>query len=222
MSSESWPMMYEFDLVTDEYKGSRPAGKRPNGDAITVSGTATPDIPGPEKDGYKQVWVPDGTTSQYPVADLTLSSKGKTGAWYYIVDHRQIMGKDGVKSGGTKYWLPEDTYPAQPRYTDKLGSLPVDACLTEPEKPLEIIQAAKRAEIQRGYEAALVATLTMPSSSPGQGEIATQAALFAATDAEGLDYVLSSLATERNALMKSVADAASREEVEAVAVNYPV
>ena len=55
MSSESWPMMYEFDLVTDEYKGSRPAGKRPNGDAITVSGTATPDIPGPEKDGYKQV-----------------------------------------------------------------------------------------------------------------------------------------------------------------------
>ena len=221
MSKTPWPMMHEFDLVTDEYKTSRPASKRPNGDAITVSGTATPDAPGPEKDGYKQVWVA-GATSQYSDADLTLSRKGQTGAWYYILDHRQIMGKDGTKSGGTKYWLPDDTYLAPPRYMEKLGSLPKEARLTEPEKPLKIIQAEKRAEIQRGYEAALVATLTMPSSSPGQGEIATQAALFAATDTEGLDYVLSTLAAERDALLSRVAAATSLDEIEAVAVTYPV
>ncbi len=222
MLNNTWPQLHEFDLTTGEYVKSRPAGKRPNGEPVLVSAAATPDAPGPEKEGHKQVWVAMGAQSQYAETDLVLSSKGQTGAWYYIVDHRQVMGKDGVKSGGTKYWLPDDGYLAPPRYMEKLGALPSDARLTEPEKPLEVVRTEKRAEIQRGYEAALVATLTMPSSSPGQGEIATQAALFAATDAEGLDYVLSSLAAERDALMESVADATSREEVGAVAVNYPV
>ena len=222
MLNNTWPQLHEFDLTTDEYVKSRPAGKRPNGEPVLVSAAATPDAPGPEKDGYKQVWIAKGVKSQYADTDLTVSSKGQTGAWYYIVDHRQITGEDGVKSGGTKYWLPGDGYLAQPRYMENLGSLPADALLTEPEKPLEIVQADKRAEIRRGYEAALVATLTMPSSSPGQGEIATQAALFAATDAEGLDYVLSALAVQRDALLMSVAEAASLEEIEAVAVTYPV
>ncbi len=132
------------------------------------------------------------------------------------------MGKDGVKSGGTKYWLPGDGYLAQPRYMEQLGSLPADALLTEPEKPLDTVRAERRMEVQQGYEAALVATLTMPASSPGQGEIATQAALFAATDAEGLDYVLSALAGQRDTLLDSVAGAASWAELDAVAVTYPV
>lgn len=222
MFNNTWPQLHEFDLATGEYVKSRPAGKRPNGEPVLVSAAATPDAPGPEKEGYKQVWVAKGVKSQYVETDLILSSKGQTGAWYYIVDHRQVTGKDGVKSGGTKYWLPDDGYLAPPRYMERLGALPTDARLAEPEKPLEIVQADKRAEIQRGYEAALVATLTMPSSFPGQGEIATQAALFAATDAEGLDYVLSALAVQRDALLMSVAEAASLEEIEAVAVSYPV
>ncbi len=72
-------MLYEFDLSSYEYVKARPASKRPNGQPVLVPAAATPDAPGPEKEGYKQVWVAKGTKSPYSDTDLAVSHKGQFG-----------------------------------------------------------------------------------------------------------------------------------------------
>ena len=139
-------------------------------------------------------------------------------AWEVIEDHRQHINEQGVKEGGIGYWLPGDTRHSAARYMEDLGPLPEGARLTPPPVCLAESASAKRQEIARGYEAAIVATMTMPSASPGQGEIAAQAALFATEDAEGLSDVLELLAARRAELEAKVArieaefEAASRAE----------
>ena len=118
-------------------------------------------------------------------------------AWEIIEDHRQHTNEQGVKEGGTGYWLPGDTPHSAARYREDLGPLPEGARLTPPPPSLAESASAKRQEIARGYETAIVATMTMPAATPGQGEIAAQAALFAAEDAEGLSDVLDLLAARR-------------------------
>ena len=151
-------------------------------------------------------------------------------AWEVIEDHRQHTNEQGVKEGGTGYWLPGDTRHSAARYMEDLGPLPEGARLTPPPPSLTETASAKRREIVRGYEEAIVATMTMPSASPGQGEIAAQAALFAAEDAEGLSDVLALLAARRAELEAEVArieeefeaspqaEAGNDEEREAAAV----
>lgn len=110
-------ILYAYDMDTLEYTGTRMAQKRPNGEYITEALGATmvepPEIP----EGYVAVW-----------------SRGNE-VWGLVEDHRQHYDATGVKTGGTSYWLPDDTYEAQARYMTTLGPLPEGALLEAPEKP---------------------------------------------------------------------------------------
>lgn len=88
--------------------------------------------------------------------------------------------------------------------------------------PLDELRAAKLAEIAAGHDAALTATLTMPSASPGSAEIALAVQDFIAVDAEGLEYVRGLLAARRGELERAARAAQTREALEAVRVAYPV
>lgn len=88
--------------------------------------------------------------------------------------------------------------------------------------PLDELRAAKLAEIAAGHDAALTATLTMPSASPGSAEIALAVQDFIAVDAEGLEYVRGLLAARRGELERAARAAQTWEALEAVRVAYPV
>lgn len=89
-------------------------------------------------------------------------------------------------------------------------------------EPLDDLRAAKLAEIAAGYDAALTATLTMPSASPGSAEIALAVQDFIAVDAEGLEYVRGLLIARRGELERAVRAAQTREALKEVRVKYPV
>ena len=197
------PQLYMYDLKTGEYTGSRDATLRPNGEPILEATGATP-------------VAPPADISAGHVARWT----GK--AWEVVEDHRQHMDERGRKQGGTQYWLAEDTWRSEPRYTEELGPLPDGALSTKPERPLDEYKADKRREIAAGYTAALTATLTMPAESPSAAEVATGAALFAADDAVGLSDVQDILTDRRDELLAAVGTAVSREELTAVIISYPV
>lgn len=72
-----------------------------------------------------------------------------------------------------------------------------------PVPTLEDLRAAKLVEIADRYDAALTATLTMPSASPGSAEIALAVQDFIAVDAEGLEYVRGLLAARRGELERA-------------------
>ncbi len=107
--------LYTYDIQTGEYTGIVTAQKRPNGEFITeVLGATTvtpPEIP----DGYAAVWRVEG--------------------WSLVEDHRQKYDATGVKTGGTPYWLNDDTFETAARYMTELGPLPEEALLVQPEKP---------------------------------------------------------------------------------------
>lgn len=168
---------YFYDAKTHEYLKSAPAQIHPRtGEALpALLAVHTP----PPEMGEKQAAVWNGE------------------AWDIVEDHRQHINSQGVKEGGTAYWLPGDTAHSAARYMENLGPLPEGARLMPPPPSLAESASAKRREIARGHEEAIVATMTMPAASPGQGEIAAQAALFAAEDAEGLADVLELLAARR-------------------------
>lgn len=201
---------YFYDAKTHEYLKSAPAQLHPRTGEPLPALLATHVAP-PET-GEKQAVVWNGE------------------AWDIVEDHRQHTNSQGVKEGGTPYWLPGDARHSSARYMDALGPLPEGARLTPPPPSLAETASAKRQEIARAHEEAIVATMTMPSASPGQGEIAAQAALFAAEDAEGLSDVLALLAARRAELEAEVArieeefeaspqaEAGNDEEREAAAV----
>lgn len=83
-------------------------------------------------------------------------------------------------------------------------------------------KAAKRTEIQSGYDAALAASLTMPATAPTAQDVAVGAALFAVEDAEGLAYVQALHAARRDELLAAVDAAETVEAVQAVVVDYDV
>ena len=185
------PQLYMYDLKTGEYTGSRDATQRPNGEYILEATGATPvALPAVIPAGHIARWTGE--------------------AWETVEDHRQKMDEKGRKEGGTPYWLPDDTWRSEPRYTDELGPLPENALLERPERPLDEYKADKRREIAAGYTAALTATLTMPAESPSAAEVAAGAALFAADDAVGLADVQVILTSRRNELLTAVDAATNR------------
>lgn len=132
-----------------------------------------------------------------------------------------------ITYGGNPYHVP----PAMPEFADIWAA--VDAYAAEhpeqvepepgpPEPTRDEARAAKMAEIAHSYDTALKATLTMPAATPSEAEAATQAALFAAADPEGLADVLGILATRRAALEAQATAAHSVAEVQALRVTYPV
>lgn len=97
--------------------------------------------------------VPEGADGKYPAEALTLSAQGTRGSWYYIEDHRQHTDEQGVKQGGTEYWLPSagDTWLSSPRFMEELGPLPDGFVTVRPEKPAKVKLSEARSESERRF-----------------------------------------------------------------------
>ena len=150
-------------------------------------------------------------------------------AWEMVEDHRErktptFRAEDAQVA--TEYWLPGDTWETPARQMFVPGPLPEGAVTERPEKPADLVlseaKTAKAAEIEADYQAAVAATLTMPQGSPTAQDVAVGAALLAADDAEGLEYVIEQHAATRAALLAQVADATTPGDIEAIQVRYAV
>ena len=222
-------IMYCWTPDTLEQKGQRPA-QLVGGKELLVSSCATPTAPGTPKKGYAQVWrARDAAKYVYDHLSLAVAASGADGDWLYIEDNRQTMDDKGSKSGGTAYWLPAegDDHTSPARYLDKLGPLPAGADKKQPLPPVPLFfdaQAAKRAEINAGFDAAVTASLTMPSTSAPASAYTVYSAIevWKAEDPDGFAYVLSVHEKRRDDLLSAVDAATSVETVQAIAVSYAV
>ena len=197
-------IMYTYDLRTGEFTGSRPA-QVVNGKPLTKSAcAATTPPPDAIPDGHVARWTGD--------------------AWEVVEDHRQHTDAAGGRQGGTPYWLPTegDDYTSPPRYMDTLGPLPDGAVTERPEKPLSVIKNEKAHEIREACDAAIVASLTMPSETPSSLEVTMAATSLAAIDPDGPDTLLALHTARRDELLAAVAASESPADLAAVEVSYAV
>lgn len=116
-------LIYKYDPTTKEYKGNKPAQKRPNGQPITDVLNATTVEPPVLEDKHQAVW--NGT------------------AWDVVEDHRK---KPGVEGSGTPYWLPGDAWNTPARYMTELGPLPEGAMFEAPAKTAEELATEELAQ----------------------------------------------------------------------------
>ena len=150
-------------------------------------------------------------------------------AWELVEDHRErktpAFRPEDVQEA-TEFWLPGDGHDTPARQVYSPGPLPEGALLERPaqtaEQALAAARETKAAEIEAGYQKAMAATLTMPQASPTTEDVAVGAALFAAEDAEGLEYVVSQHGATRDALLDLVATAETPEAVSGIEVSYAV
>ena len=149
--------------------------------------------------------------------------------WVMVDDHRERkppLFDAALRQDATGYWLPGDTHDAPARQMKAVGPLPEGALTERPAKTdaelLAAAQVAKQAEVQAGYDAAVAASLTMPTANPTEQDITIGAAAFAAEDAEGLAYIMQAHATRRDALLAAVEAADTAESVQAIEVGYAV
>ncbi len=196
--------MYTFDLRTGALTGSRPA-QVVGGKELTICAGATPVAPPTD--------IPTGHAACWTGS-----------AWEVVEDHRQHMDSKGTKIGGTPYWQPAegDDWQSPPRYMDSLGPLPEGAVTERPKKPLSVLKAEKEREITAACDAAIVASLTMPTASPSTTEVAVAAASLASVDPDGPDTLLSLHTARRDELLAAVAAADSTAALADVEVSYAV
>ena len=196
--------MYTFDLRTGALTGSRPA-QVVGGKELTICAGATPVAPPTD--------IPTGHAARWTGS-----------AWEVVEDHRQHMDEKGTKHGGTPYWQPAegDDWQSPPRYTEELGPLPEGAVTARPKKPLSVLKAEKEREITAACDAAIVASLTMPTSAPSSAEVAVAAASLAGIDPDGPDTLLALHTARRDELLATVAAAKSPTDLDSVVVSYAV
>lgn len=151
------------------------------------------------------------------------------GKWVLVDDHRERKAPlfdAALAQDATDYWLPDDTNATPARHMTKPGPLPDGALTERPAKTdaelLAEAKAAKTAEITAGYDAAVAASLTMPTASPTEQDITIGAAAFAVEDAEGLAYIMQAHATRRDTLLAAVAAATTAADVQNIVVSYAV
>lgn len=125
--------------------------------------------------------------------------------WTNVENH---MGKQGYVNG-------------EPHTVNEYGPLPQGWSATEPEKPLAELKRQKRADILRAYDAAVVASLTMPSlaENPSAVEIALALDDFKTDDPEGWAWLRQMHEQTYNAYLAAV-DAA--EDAATVAQINPI
>lgn len=94
----------------------------------------------------------------------------------------------------------------------------------EPTPTLADTQAIKRAEINAGFDAALAASLTMPSvnTPPSTVELTVAIGLFNAEDPVGLVDLCAIHEARRASLLAAVDAATTPEAVQAITVSYAV
>ena len=147
--------------------------------------------------------------------------------WELVPDHRERSATTypaDLVQEATGYWLPDegDDWQSQPRHAKDIGPLPEGAVTERPEKPLTAAQAEKRREIEAGYEAALVAALTMPIADPTPMTVSVETSALLAVDPDAVDSIRAVLDARRADLLAAVEAADTVAEVEVIAVSYPV
>ena len=155
--------------------------------------------------------------------------KNVNGKWVLVEDHRERkvpLFDAALAQDATDYWLPDDTYDTPARHMTKAGPLPKGAITTRPPTSAAVLlaeaKASKIAEIEAGYDAAVAASLTIPTANPTAQDVTIGAAAFAAEDAEGLAYVMQTHATRRDELLAAVAAATTVVAVQDFVVSYAV
>ena len=144
-----------------------------------------------------------------------------------VEDHRarpvEQFGED-LAQKATAWWLPEDTYGTPAREMKTAGPLPAGALLKAPDRPISDAQSVKRAEINAGFDAALAASLTMPSrdTPPSVVELAIAIVDFRVDDPTGLTDLQAIHEARRSALLAAVDAATTVEAVNAIIVAYAV
>lgn len=128
--------------------------------------------------------------------------------WVPVEDHK---GKEGYMDG-------------KPHTIKEYGPLPEGWSAAPPPPTVEEVRASKAAEIHRGFDAALAASLTMPSASapPSAVEIALALDDFKAEDAEGWQFLRTTHTGRRDELLALVSAAETAEAVQAIVVSYAV
>ena len=149
--------------------------------------------------------------------------------WAMVDDHRERqppLDDIALAQDAPDFWLPDDTHPVSARHMTKPGPLPDGALTERPAKTASELlveaKAAKTAEIAASYDAAVAASLTMPTASPTAQDITIGAADFASEDAEGFTLIMTTHAARRNELLAAVEAAETAEAVQAIAVSYAV
>lgn len=94
----------------------------------------------------------------------------------------------------------------------------------EPAPLLVEVQAAKRVEINAGFETAITGSLTMPSASAPPSAFAVYQAIevWKAEDPEGYSTLLAIHEARRASLLAAVDAATTIAEVQAISVTYAV
>jgi len=128
--------------------------------------------------------------------------------WEQVENHK---GKSGYRNGA-------------PYTIKEYGPLP-DGWSADPAPPtLAEAQAAKRTSINAGFDAAMAASLTMPSASAPPSAYAVAVALYdwRAEDPDGYAALLAIHTTRRAALLAAVDAATTAADVQTIAVSYAV
>lgn len=135
-------------------------------------------------------------------------AKRVNGAWVNVENH---IGEKGYING-------------VPAEIKEYGPLPDGWSVTPPEPTLAEAQTAKRVEINAGFDAALTASLTMPSrdTPPSVVELAIAIADFKADDPAGLTDLQAIHEARRASLLAAVDAATTIAEVQEISVTYAV
>ena len=150
-----------------------------------------------------------------------------TGAdWELVPDHRErsaALYPADLAQKATDYWVPAegDDWRSPPRRMKDIGPLPEGAVTVRPEKPLAAVQDEKRREIDAGYEAALVAALTMPITDPTPMTVSVETSALLAVDPDAVDSIKAVLDVRRAELLAAVEAADTAAEAAAIVVIYP-
>ena len=128
--------------------------------------------------------------------------------WGQVEDHK---GESGYING-------------QPYTINEYGPLPDGWSDTPPQPSLADAKAAKQAEISSAFNAAMSASLTMPSvgTPPSSFEVASALYDWRTDDPEGYASLLAIHSARRDALLAAVDAANTLEAVQGIAVNYAV
>ena len=92
----------------------------------------------------------------------------------------------------------------------------------EPAPALAGVQAAKRSEINAGFDLAMTASITMPTASPSAFTVYQAIETCRSEDPEGYSTLLTIHEARRDTLLAAVDAATSVEAVQAITVSYAV
>lgn len=131
-----------------------------------------------------------------------------SGAWVDVENH---VGEKGFVNG-------------VPTEIKDYGPLPEGWSATPPPPELADVQAAKRQQINAGFDAAMTASLTMPSRNtpPSAVELALAIEDFKSDDPTGWVDLRAVHEARRDALLAAVDAATTPEAVQAITVSYAV